>query len=71
MSTSSAEIDMKTQYDFSTKKFLPDTSYARKRSFSSSSADVDMGDQYNLSTTLAGLLEIKALRQADRERVLQ
>lgn len=71
MSSSSADIEMKSQHDFSTEKFLPGASYARKRSSSSSSADLDIGDQYSFSTTLAGLLEIEALRQADRERVLQ
>ena len=71
MSSSSADIDMKTQHDFPTNKFLPGTSYRRKRSLSSSSADFDMGDQYDFSTKLAGLLEDEALRQADRERVLQ
>ena len=71
MSSSSADMDMKTQHDFPTNKFLPGSSYRRKRSLSSSSADFDMGDQYDFSTKLAGLLEDEALRQADRERVLQ
>ena len=71
MSSSSADIEMKSQHDFSTEKFLPGASYARKRAFSSLSADLDIGDQHDFSTTLAGLLEVEALRQADRERVLQ
>ncbi len=58
-------------HDFSTEKFLPGASYARKRAFSSSSTDLNIGDQHDFSTTLAGLLEVEALRQADRERVLQ